>query len=77
VNSQFPVTHLAGIVVDSKRWALVFGWGVPIAILGCEGDGVRAGGIQLYLHSLIKVDFTWPEGLTLLINDAQQTLRLL
>ncbi len=77
VNSQFPVTHLAGIVSDGKRWPLVFGWGVPVAILGREGDGVQTGGIQLYLQSLIKVDFTWPEGLTLLVNDTQHTLRLL
>lgn len=77
VNSQFPVTHLASIVSDGKRWPLVFGWGVPVAILGREGDDVQTGRVQLYLQSLIKVDFTWPEGLTLLINDTQQTLRLL
>lgn len=29
-------TDLSCIVADSEGWSLVFGWGVPIAILGGE-----------------------------------------
>lgn len=33
-------THLACVVFHSEGRTLVYGWGVSIAVLGCQGDAV-------------------------------------
>lgn len=40
-------THLSGIVADGEGRALIFGWGVSIAILGGEREAMSRVGVKL------------------------------
>lgn len=70
-------SDLAGIVANSKGGALIFGWWVSVAILSGEGEAVRRVGLKLGGQPLVEVLLRRPKTLTLLIQHAEQSLRLL
>lgn len=58
---------LFSIVVNSEGWALVFGWRVSIAVLGCERESMAGTGLQLGRQSFVQHLLRRPRALTLLI----------
>lgn len=70
-------TDLSGIVADGECRALVFGRRVSVAILGCERETVGRIGVQLGGKPLVQGLLCRPQALALLVQHAQQSLRLL
>lgn len=54
-------------MADSEGWALVFGRGVSVAVLGCERQAVSRIGVQLGRQPLVQGLLCWPQALALLI----------
>lgn len=64
-------------MVNSEGWALVFGWRVPIAVLGCERETRTGTGLQLGRQSLVQHLLRRERALTFFIEQAQKSLRSL
>ena len=76
-TGEWRETHLSGVVADGERGALVFGRGVPVAVLGGEREALGVAGLQLGRQPLVQALLGRPHALALLVHHAQQALRLL